>query len=195
MIKWLCKDYEINFKDGSGKMEVSRGNVHVYLGMTLDYRIRGRVNITMFDCIEEIITGFEKAEPGKSGTKSSAAPVKLFLVDKDCKNFKQRIVVLFHNLVAKTLYTTKLARPDTCTSISFLTMRVWEPDEDDWEKLVWLVRYFTGNRTLPLILSSNGSDILKWWVDAYLAVHPNIRVHSGGGLYMVHGFPIVGSTK
>ena len=48
---------------------------------------------------------------------------------------------------------------------------------------------------MPLILSANGSGILKWWVDASFAVHPNMRGHSGGGLSMGRGFPIVGSTK
>jgi hypothetical protein len=43
---------------------------------------------------------------------------------------------------------------------------------------------------------SNGSGILKWWVDAGFVVHPNnIQGHSGGGLFMGRGFPIVSSTK
>ena len=50
-------------------------------------------------------------------------------------------------------------------------------------------------RTLPLILSANGSGILKWWVDALFAVHTNMRVHSGGGLSLGPGFTIVISTK
>ena len=37
--------------------------------------------------------------------------------------------------------------------------------------------------------------VLKWWVDAAFAVHPNMRGHSRGGLSMGRGFPIVGSTK
>jgi hypothetical protein len=28
--------------------------------------------------------------------------------------------------------------------------------------------------TLPLILSANVTSILKWWVDAAFAVHPNM---------------------
>jgi hypothetical protein len=48
---------------------------------------------------------------------------------------------------------------------------------------------------MPLILSANGSDILKWWVDASFAVHPKMRGHSGGGLSLGRGFPIVSSTK
>jgi hypothetical protein len=45
------------------------------------------------------------------------------------------------------------------------------------------------------ILSANGSVILKWWVVASFAVHPNMRGHSGGGLSLGRGFPIVSSIK
>ena len=48
---------------------------------------------------------------------------------------------------------------------------------------------------MPLILSADGSGILKWWVDASYAVHPNMRGHTGGSLSFGRGFPIVGSTK
>ena len=57
------------------------------------------------------------------------------------------------------------------------------------------MRYVRGTHTMPLILSANGTGILKWWVDASFAVHPNLRGHSGGGLSMGRGFPIVASTK
>jgi hypothetical protein len=48
---------------------------------------------------------------------------------------------------------------------------------------------------LPLILSANGSGILKWWVDVSFAVYPNMLGHSGGGLSLGPGFPIMSSTK
>jgi hypothetical protein len=35
----------------------------------------------------------------------------------------------------------------------------------------------------------------KWWIDASFATHPNMRGHTGGGLSMGTGFPIVSSTK
>jgi hypothetical protein len=58
-----------------------------------------------------------------------------------------------------------------------------------------MMRYIRGTRTMPLILSANGSGILKWWVDATFDVHPNMRVHSGGGLSLGSGFPLVSSTE
>jgi hypothetical protein len=102
---------------------------------------------------------------------------------------------VFHNLVAKTLFATKRARPDTCTAIAFLTTRVRAPTIDDWRKLSHLMKYLRGTRIMPLILSGDGSGVLKWWVDASFAVHPNMRRHSGGGLSMGRGFPITCSTK
>jgi hypothetical protein len=194
-IEWLRQEYESIFEDGSGKMVVSRGKVHKYLGMTLDYRIRGQVRISMVDYIDEILEAFDKADPKGGGTKTSAAPENLFKVNEDCTKLEPLKAVEFHNLTAKTLYVTKRARPDTCTSIAFLTTRVRAPDKDDWGKLVHLMKYLRGTRTLPLILSADGSGILKWWVDASFAVHPNMRGHSGGGLSLGTGFPIVSSTK
>ena len=61
--------------------------------------------------------------------------------------------------------------------------------------MVHMVRYIRGTRTLPLILSANGGGILKWWVDASFAIHPNMRGHSGGGLSLRSKYPIVSSTK
>jgi hypothetical protein len=100
-------------------MTVSRGKIHKYLGMTLDCTVRGQVKITMFDYVDEILTAFNKAEPKGGGTKTSAAPGSLFKVDENCEKLKQDKAVEFHNLVAKTLHSTKRARPDTCTTIAF----------------------------------------------------------------------------
>ena len=117
------------------------------------------------------------------------------MADKDCEKLPHSKTAQFHNLVAKTLYDTKRSRPYTCTAVVFLTTRVRAPNLDDWAEMVYTMRYPRGTRTLPLILSANGSSILKWWVDALFAVHPNIRGNSGGGLSLGCGFTIVSSTK
>jgi hypothetical protein len=149
----------------------------------------------MLDHIEDLIVAFEKAEPKGGGTKTSAAPENLFKIDEDCEKLAPKKKEVFHHLVAKTLYVTKRARPDTCTAVAYLKTRVREPDKDDWTKMVHMMKYIRGTRKFPLILSANGSGILKWWVDASFAVHPNMRGHTGGGLSMGTGFPIVTSTK
>jgi hypothetical protein len=113
MIDWLWQEFESIFEDGSGQMTISRGRVHKYLGITLDYTVHGQVNISMFDYIDEIINAFDKAKPKGGGTKSSAAPDHLFMVDEDHEKFPPDKAVEFHNLVAKTLYATEQARPNT----------------------------------------------------------------------------------
>jgi hypothetical protein len=123
-IEYLRQEYEIIFEDGSEEMTVSRGKIHKYLSMTLDYTIRGQVKITMFNYVDEIITAFDKAEPKGGGTKTSAAADSLFKVDENCEKLKQDKAVEFHNLVANTLYSTKRARPDTGNAIAFLARRV-----------------------------------------------------------------------
>jgi hypothetical protein len=89
-------------------MTVSRGKIHKYLGMTLDYSAPVQVKITMLDYVDEILAAFYKAEPKGGGTKTSADPDSLFKVDEDCEKLSQSKAVEFHNLVAKTLYATRL---------------------------------------------------------------------------------------
>jgi hypothetical protein len=98
-------------------------------------------------------------------------------------------------VVAKTLYVTKRATPDTSLAIAFLTIRVRAPDTDDWEKLCHLMEYLRADQDGPLIMSGENDGVLMWYVDAAFAVHPSMPRHSGGGLTMGHGFPIAVSTK
>jgi hypothetical protein len=138
MIEYLHKEYESILKDGTGAMTVSRDKIHRYLGMNLNYNTQGQVNITMFDYIDKFLTAFDKAEPKGGGTKTSAAPDSLFKVEESCKKLAQNKAMESHNLVAKTLYVTKRARPDTCTAIAYLTTRVRESDKDGLTNLVHL---------------------------------------------------------
>ncbi len=98
-------------------------------------------------------------------------------------------------VVAKTLYVTKKARPDTGLGIAFLTTRVRAPNTDDWEKLCHLMKHVRGDQDCPLILSGENDGGLMWYVDAAFAVHPNMCKHTGGGLIMGRGFLIAVSTK
>ena len=73
----------------------------------------------------------------------------------------------FHSVVAKMLFATKRARPDTGTLVSFLTKRVREPDEDGWSKLKHLINYIRGTKEIPLILGANWTGMLIWYAIKY----------------------------
>ena len=57
------------------------------------------------------------------------------------------------------------------------------------------MKYLRGMAKLPLILSADGTGILKWWVDGAYTVHLNMRGQSGGGFSFGRGFHVVSSTK
>jgi hypothetical protein len=139
--------------------------------------------------------GFKLVQPKSRRGRSSAAPDDLFKVNEDSEKLQPSRATAFHNIVAKSLYLVKRSRPDASVAIAFLTTRVREPDVDDWKKLEHLVEYFRSTVDMPLILGADGNGVLHWYVDASFAVHANMRGHTGGGLTMGRGFPIVCSTK
>ena len=155
-IDWLRSEYESIFEDGSGAMKVHHGKVHKYLGMLLDFSHKGQCRVSMYDYVDGILEAFDDAvkkcndgylKVGKRHSKSRAAPNNLFVVDEDCKKLSDDVAASFHTtIVAKVLYVTKRARPDTSLAIAFLTTRVKAPDTDDWEKLFHLMEYLRGDR-------------------------------------------------
>ena len=91
---------------------------------------------------------------------------------------------MFHHAVAQLLFTGIQCRKDALTAISFLTTRVRNPDEDDCKKLRRLLGYLKQTIQLPLILRSDGVNVLKWWVDESYADHDDMRGHTGGTMPM-----------
>ena len=85
----------------------------------------------------------------------------------------------FHHAVAQLLFVTMRCRRDIQTAVAFLSTRVKEPDEDDWGKLKRLLKYLWGTLYLPLILEIDNLNVIKWWVDASYAVHPDCKSHTG----------------
>ena len=98
-------------------MQVKRGKVHKYLGMTLDYTTVGQVKVNMLDYIDEILNAFDNSDTTGGGTKSNAAPTIMSKFGKYCKKFNNKQSVEFHHLVAEILFATKQAMTDTCTAI------------------------------------------------------------------------------
>ena len=42
------------------------------------------------------------------------------------------------------------------------------------------MRYLRGTKELPLILSADSKNIVKWWVDGSYGIHPDARIQTGG---------------
>ena len=123
------------------------------------------------------------------GASVARAANHLFNVNPDYRKLGEEKASQFHHLTAKLLYLSKHARPDLQTAVSFVTMRVWEPDEDDYKKLGQCIRYLHNNVDILLTLEINNSEILCWWVDASFAIHPDMKSHTGATISLGGGCP------
>ncbi len=205
-IEWLQSEYKNVFKKGTGQLKVHCIKTHKYLGMSLDFSHSNQYRVTMIDYVDEIVVAYDKAlkdlsngfsavTKKKNVARTSMAPDELFIVGKGAEKLSEEGAMAFHNLVAKTLYVSKRATLDVSMSIAFLTTGVRALDVNDWRKLSHLMEYLKVDRLCPLILIANCSGVLRWYVNASFAVHPNMCSHTGGGLTIGRGFPIVISSK
>jgi hypothetical protein len=64
---------------------------------------------------------------------------------------------------------------------------VTSPDEDDWKKLTRSIRYLRESKDLYLTLEVDDGNVIKWWIDASFAVHPDMRSHTGGTMSLGKG--------
>jgi hypothetical protein len=193
-VAWLKEVYEQVFEDGTGAMRLSRGKVHLYLGMNLDYSVVGEVKITMIPYVQELVTSF-KVHDSSDKTAITPASDNLFQVNPDAVPLQEEKASIFHNFVARSLYLTKRARPDIATAVAFLTTRVKGPDVDNWNKLLRLIRYLRGTLELPLTIRPSDMSVLRWYVDGSHASHPDCRGQTGGCLTLGNGAPITTSIK
>ena len=58
-----------------------------------------------------------------------------------------------------------------------------------------MMKYLRKTRNIPLILGAGDTGIIKWWIDASLSVHINMKRHTGEGLSIGKGFLVVTPTK
>jgi hypothetical protein len=52
---------------------------------------------------------------------------------------------------------------------------VKSPNESNWKKLIRLLQYINGTRDDVLTLAADDMQVVKWYVDASFAVHPDFK--------------------
>ena len=181
-------DFEIWLNDKYGKygaVKAVRGHFHDYLGMNLDFSEKGKVKVEMYDYIAKMVDE-SSLELGPNDVMPTPATDNLLSV-KETEPLEKKRREEFHTIVAKGLFACKRSRPDIHPTIAVLCTRVAAPNEDDWSKLVRLLKYCNGTRKDLLILSADDLQVIKWYVDASFAVHPDFKSHSGGVMTMGSG--------
>jgi hypothetical protein len=175
-----------------GKMTVTRGKRHVFLGMDIVFKGDGNLSIGMKEYVREAIAAF-----GNDVTKAAATPARnnIFDVDESAILLEKDKADIYHRVVAKLLYVSHRGRPDIQLAVAFMCTRVSCSTTQDWLKLKRLLQYL--NRTVNdvLILGADSLTKLMTWVDAAYGVHRDMKSHTGGAMSLGRGAVMCKSAK
>ena len=120
-------------------VKVTRGKTHEFLGMTLDFSVKGECHVRQERHVSDIISNWPRILEQSNKKALTPAPKTLFekgeglLLNSEKKE-------MFHSTVAKGLFVGCRSRPDICPTISVLSSRVRDPNMNDWAKCDRLVR-------------------------------------------------------
>jgi hypothetical protein len=99
----------LNNKFGTNKkpLAATTGDIHDYLGITIDYSNKSKVVFTMYDYLEDILGDMPD---DKNGTAPTPASDNLFDVDEDSPLLNEKESDFFHRTTARLLFAAKRAR-------------------------------------------------------------------------------------
>jgi hypothetical protein len=178
--------------DDLGHVKVVRGKVHDYLAMILDFTQDGAMKLDMKYYIEGMLEEFPH---DIKSTKTTPWTEKLLKVQEDAKKIEETRRGTFHTFVMKAMFLCKRARPDIEPAIAFLSSRVKEPNEGDWNKLLRVMGFLKGTIDDVLTLEADDTNTLTWYIDAAFAVHADMKSHTGAVFTMGKGAISSGSNK
>ena len=175
------------------KVTCTRGPIHEYLGMTIDFSKKKKVKIRMDAYVKRMLDEFPIKFDANDKQETPAGP-SLLEPGKGAKLDLERKEI-FHSFVAKSLFLSKRARLDINPTVTILASRVQSPTIGDWKKLVRLMKYIHCTQGWHLTLSADNIRVIKWYVDASFAVHPDFKSHTGAVMTMGKGAMQIMSRK
>jgi hypothetical protein len=160
-----------------GKMTVTRGPEHVFLGMNILYTKERTAEITMKPYLQEAIDDYLQ-----DITYEAATPAKrdLFEVDERATRLTKHAADNFHSISMKLLYVAIRARMDILLPVGFLATRVSKSTIEDQAKLQRVLEYVRGTMNETYTIGADNLTTLRTWIDASFAVHPDMKSHTGG---------------
>ena len=188
VVTWVLDKLEERF----GKMSITRGPKHTFVGIDFEIKKDGSVKIFTKEYIREAIQDFGEDVSGGATTPAGNA---LFEVKDEGNLLSKDKHDKFHSIVAKLLFVAKRSRLDIALAIAYLCTRVSKSTYGDWEKLNRLLKYLYRTINMPRILRADNLSIMKTWVDAAYACHPDMRSHTGGVISFGKGVYTQKSSK
>ena len=137
----VLSDIIEKLKEEYGKvseMTVTRGKVHDYLRMMLDFSNQDKVMISMESCIDQILCDLPE---GIKGSATSPAAKHLFKLKSSPESLNKETVYLCHHIMVQLLFLCKCTRPDIQNAVSALCTKVKGADKDDYKMLARVMKY------------------------------------------------------
>ena len=173
--KIACNELLQYLKNVYKDISVTEGKVHKYLGMIFDFSVDGKCAISMPHFISETI-----AKAKVEGVVATPATEQLFQVRENAPKLEDGQKEEFHSLIMSLQYLAKRVRPDILCPVVFLSTRVQCADQDDWSKLIRIMKYLNGSKELGIVLEPDeGLLSVHSYVDASFAVHADFKSHTG----------------
>ena len=169
---------------------VHRGDVHSYIGMTMDFSNEGKVHVSMTGYTQDILDLYSV-----KSTATSPATSNLFTIDPHSPRLPEPNRQLFHSAVAKLLYIAKRTRPELLPMVSFLASRVSAATDEDMNKLKRGLSYLKGSPDKGIVLESTDPRQVLAYIDASFAVHADMKSHTAVVLSLGLGPICVESVK
>ena len=188
----LIKDLNQKFKTNFQELAITKGKVHDYLGINIDYSNNEYVEFRMYNFLKDVLS---EARPDMNGRSKWSANTKQFDVDVTSTKPNVSDQDYFHWMVKRLLFVAKRACPDIQVAVAFLCTQVSDLSQQDYKKLTTVIKYIRETIHLPLLIEWDESGVLTWSVDASFAVHQDMRSHTGAALTMGKGSLISMSVK
>ena len=168
IVHWFAEEFE--------DLNVTRGSVHQFTGMTLDYTQPDKLIVTMKNQIDNLL---EKT--GTKGTAVNPAEADLFIIDATSPSLDRKRKDEFHSIIASISYIAKRIKPECLVVTSMLASRVHCATEQDWSKLERLLVYINSTRDIPLCLEMDSTYPVRISasIDSSHATHGDYRGHTG----------------
>jgi hypothetical protein len=157
-------------------VNVTQDKVISYLGMTIKINQDKSIKVSQEGYITKLLSeyGFQnlKKPPSTPATANLQVPR-----DGSPPIDKSKYL----SLVMALMYLGRFTRPDILHTVSYLATRSSNPTEDDYQKLIRVLKYLSGSDNVGLVFKKNNSGkfVPEIWCDASHAGHPDGYGHAG----------------
>ena len=162
-----------------------------YLGMIIDVSTEGETKIEIPKIIEGVLSTLKI--DGKSKLPHGE---DLFEVDPLSPPLDSRRAKIFYSVVYKLLWCSMRTEVRILVAVNFLTGRVQNPLEQDWEKLLKILHFLNATERSIILLKPTSRDwLIEWFIDVAYAIRENRKSQTGDVGFLCGAFIGIGTGK